>query len=252
MSEPQTTSSTDRLPRPSAAERVRTALAAASVATVTTYPRSPGARPHQAVVRVRAESDGCLCFALDNRSAAVRHLLARPVANLRIAGPAAPGSTPGTASASGVVVFGGVRRARGVVPPDDRVGSLAFVLDVTSARLCGPGADVLVDGASYRAAEPDPLRREAPALLAHLGSAHGAGLLHCLRRQGHPRAEWVEPRGLDRYGLEVLVVSADAVGPVRLPFPRPLRSLDELGPGLRAALCCRCGEACGDDQPGRA
>ena len=118
-----------------------------------------------------------------------------------------------------------------------------IVLDVTSVRLretrC-PGTEVLLDLTAFRAAEPDPLRTDAPVVLAHLREAHGADLVHCVRSQGHGDAAWVEPRRLDRYGLELLVVSPDAVSELRLPFPRPLSSLDELGPGLRSALTCRC------------
>lgn len=229
---------------PSPAERVRTAVAAASVATVTTYSRDPSARCLQTVVKVRGDEAGRLVVHLDPRSAAAANLVARPVASLRLADPMCGSSL--------VLLHGGVRRAP-VAPrsreqatrPAEPTTAVAYLLEVTSARLRDPSRgreDDLVDADSYGTAEPDPLRAEAPGVLAHLRDAHASGLLDCLRRQGHPEAAWVEPRRLDRYGLEVVVVTPDAVADVRLPFPRPLTSLAQLGPGLRCALTCRCGD----------
>jgi hypothetical protein len=173
------------------------------------------------------------------------NLLARPLASVTVAAP-----QPGVARATnGVVLRGSARRVPSHPRPPGRPAAVPFVLDMTSVRLWNgrPGStpiapEDVVDIESFRAADPDPLRAEAPQVLAHLREAHGAGLLHCLRSQGHPGAEWIEPQRLDRYGLEVSVVTADAVTEVRLPFPRPLDSLSQLGPGLRTALMCRCAE----------
>ena len=164
---------------------------------------------------------------------------------------------PGRAqTTTGVVLRGSVRRVPSHPRPVGRPAAVPFVIEVTSVRLwngrpdgrpnAAPiAAEDVVDVEAFLAAAPDPLRTEAPDVLAHLREAHSAGLLHCLRSQGHPNAEWIEPQRLDRYGLEVSVVSADAVTDVRLPFPAPLDSLSQLGPGLRTALMCRCSE--GDD-----
>jgi hypothetical protein len=55
------------------------------------------------------------------------------------------------------------------------------------------------------------------------------------------RAEWVIPRGLDRYGLELLVLTADGIASVRLSFPDgPVSALGDVPVSLRAALTCRC------------
>jgi hypothetical protein len=34
-------------------------------------------------------------------------------------------------------------------------------------------------------------------------------LVHCVRAHGMPQADWVIPRGLDRYGLQLLVLTTD-------------------------------------------
>ena len=54
-------------------------------------------------------------------------------------------------------------------------------------------------------------------------------------------ADWVIPRSLDRYGLELLVLAQDGIATVRLSFPDgPVSSLDDVPLSLRTALTCRC------------
>ena len=66
-------------------------------------------------------------------------------------------------------------------------------------------------------------------------------LIHCVRAHGMPQADWVIPRGLDRYGLQLLVLTADGTAAVRLAFPGgPVTSLDEVPASIRTALTCRC------------
>ncbi len=97
----------------------------------------------------------------------------------------------------------------------------------------------------FKAAEPDPLWRQAPQALEHLGEAHAPELLACVRAHGLPEAEAVVPRALDRYGLELAVICAAGIRTVRLPFPGgPVDSLQEVTEGLRVLLTCRCG-TCG-------
>jgi hypothetical protein len=95
--------------------------------------------------------------------------------------------------------------------------------------------------ADYRAAEPDPLWRVAASAIQHLERGHMAELICCLRAHGMHRAEWVVPRGLDRFGLELAVISSHGVAAVRLSFPDgPVGSLEEVPASLRAVLACRC------------
>lgn len=60
------------------------------------------------------------------------------------------------------------------------------------------------------------------------------------------------PRGLDRYGLELLVLATDGVSAVRLSFPDgPVASLDDVPVSLRTALTCRCQGGPGHGQLGQ-
>src|SRR5580692_8778267 len=110
----------------------------------------------------------------------------------------------------------------------------------------GP-APVPVD--AYRAAAPDPLWRVAPGILHHLEHGHMGELVGCVRAHGMTRAEWVIPCGLDRYGLELLVLTTDGIAAVRLAFPDgPVSSLDDVPASLRTALTCRCQAGPGHSQ----
>ena len=76
-------------------------------------------------------------------------------------------------------------------------------------------------------------------------------LVHCVRAHGMAGAEWVIPRDLDRYGLELLVLATDGISAVRLSFPDgPVASLDDVPVSLRAALTCHCQAGPGHGQHG--
>jgi hypothetical protein len=66
-------------------------------------------------------------------------------------------------------------------------------------------------------------------------------LIGCVRAHGMQEAEWVMPRGLDRFGLELAVLTTAGVAAIRLSFPDgPVTSLDEVPASLQAVLACRC------------
>src|SRR3954452_1913164 len=120
-----------RVRRPSSAERARTALADARVATVTTYSRDPTSPPHQRLATVSVEEDGRLAFFLEPQSWAVANLLARPLASVTVAA-----QQPGRAqTTNGVVLRGSVRRVPSHPRPVARPAAVPFVIEVTSVRL---------------------------------------------------------------------------------------------------------------------
>jgi hypothetical protein len=103
-------------------------------------------------------------------------------------------------------------------------------------------AQVCVD--QYRAAAPDPLWREAPGVLRHLEHGHLSDLIGCVRAHGMPQADWVIPRGLDRYGLELVILTTDGTAAMRLSFPDgPVTSLQDVPASIRTVLTCRCQSA---------
>ncbi len=225
----------DVLPGPSLPERARTALARAASATVSD-PRIAGA-PAAGQVAVRACRDGSPLL-LPAAGTLVAAWLAAGPDEVRVSLPAGP-------------PFAALRLT-GTVRPVTLAGEpglAAAAVSIDSVEFTGASA-ARVTGEEYRAAAPDPLWRVAPAVLHHLEHGHMGELVRCVRAHGMSRAEWVVPRGLDRYGLELLVLTGDGIA-VRLSFPDgPVASLDDVPVSLRAALTCRCRAHRGDSARG--
>ncbi|NHC14305.1 DUF2470 domain-containing protein [Motilibacter deserti] len=98
------------------------------------------------------------------------------------------------------------------------------------------GRRVELDGEDYAAASPDPLCCLEAELVSHLDSAHGAeldALLHACppALDGGRRTR---PLRLDRHGLTLRVERLAGSCDVRVPFPRPVRDVEEAGAALRA------------------
>jgi hypothetical protein len=224
------------LPGPSLAELARTALASAAAAEIDDA-RSPDdpaeASRAAALVPVRDGRDGSPLLLPVTGSAIERQLAARPetvTVTVRAGGPYSVLRLTGTARPT----------AR-----NRRAGVAACMVDLRSVEFVGAaGARVRVPLPEYRAAAPDPLWREAPGVLHHLEHGHMTDLIACVRMHGLPQADWVITRGLDRYGLELLVLAADGVAAVRLGFPDgPVSSLQDVPASIRTALTCRCESA---------
>jgi hypothetical protein len=217
----------DVLPGPSLPERARTALARAATATVSD-PRAVGAPVAAGQVPVRSTRDGNPLL-LPANGTLLAVWLAGGQNTVRVSLPAGPPFSAlrltGTASP--------------VAGADDS-GSTACTVSIDSIEFTG-ASQARVPVEEYRAAAPDPLWRVAPGVLHHLEHGHMGELVRCVRAHGMTRAEWVVPRGLDRYGLELLVLTTDGIAAVRLSFPHgPVASLEEVPVSLRAALTCRC------------
>lgn len=207
----------------SAAALARTAVACARVAALTTYARHPSGHT-TTPASVSARADGIVEVALAPSSLAVRQLLARPLATVRVS---PTWCVP-------VVLHGAARR----LPLADDSGRALFHVQAASLRVGLEGTPV--DAEAYAAAAPDPLRHDAPSVLSHLNGGHSEALASCLRARGHDVA-FVDASGLDAHGLTVTAVGADGVSTVRLAFPRPVDRLGDLPGGLAAVLTGGCG-----------
>jgi hypothetical protein len=131
-------------------------------------------------------------------------------------------------------------RLRGTVRPGRAAGPPRYDVALQSAEFTG-ASPAPVPLAQYRAAEPDPLWRQAPGILRHLGDGHMAELVACARAHGLRDAEWVTLTSLDRFGLKLLVFTLDGITEARLSFPDgPVTSFSQVPASLRAILACRC------------
>ena len=217
---------TDVRTEPDLAQRARTALAQAEVGSLIGRSARHASR-NITVVKVTDQPDGQPVVELEPGSSMVRLLSWWPVVTVSV-----PGPDPYRA-----LHLTGTAKVR--EPLDERL--CAYSLTLLSTRLVST-TSVTVPVAEFKAAEPDPLWRQAPRALQHLGEAHAPELLACVRAHGLPETEVVVPRALDRYGLELAAIGLDGIRTVRLPFPGgPVQSLQEVTDGLRVLLTCRCG-----------
>ena len=228
----------DLLPGPSLPERARTALARAVTATVSDATPSgslAGGPILAAPVPVRATRDGSPLLLPPAGSPLARWLAGRPAA-VRV-------SLPAAAPFSALRLTGTVRPVTEAGVTREVTG---WMVTLGSVEFAGGGRPrVAVE--EYRAARPDPLWRAAPGILRHLEHGHVSELVRCVRAHGITGTEWVVPRCLDRYGLELLVLTPEGIATMRLSFPDgPVGSLDDLPVSLRAALTCHCQGEHGD------
>jgi hypothetical protein len=223
----------DVLPGPPLAELARTAMARACAAVV----GCAGPRGLRAfTVPVRISHEGHPILLPRDGSALAQELAAGPAmvtvtvpadapfCALRLTGMAAPARV----AAVGLDRDAGSRE------------SAAYPVTLQSLEFTG-AAPAPVALAQYEAAAPDPFRHHAPAVLRHLERWHMAELVRCVRVNGIAAAECVVPRGLDRFGLELLVFTPDGLAAVRLAFPDgPVTGIDQVPASIRAVLTCRC------------
>jgi len=102
-------------------------------------------------------------------------------------------------------------------------------LSVQSVRYIGGyGRMSWVDGAAFRAAEPDPLAASAPRILEHMNRDHADSLLRYGRAFTRASdAERAVMTAIDRYGFEMTLTTPAGVGPARIAFEAPLTTADE-------------------------
>jgi hypothetical protein len=226
-----------RLLEPRPAELARTTLARARAARIScSCAARPGGDPVTASMRADQAGQPVLLFASD--SARAQHVTSH--AGITVTVPADP---PFMALALTGTTQAGWRVGRS--------STLACRMAVRSVRFTGP-AGRPVPLAEYEEARPDPFWRQAPGLLAHLEQGHMGELLGCVRAHGVDEAQWVLPRGLDRFGIELSVLTLDGAVTVRLAFPDgPVSCLDDIPASLRTVLTCRCGRAGRPSRPDR-
>jgi hypothetical protein len=219
----------DVLPGPPLPELARTTMARACAAVVSwAGPRALRA----ATVPVRASQSGHPILLPRRGSALARRLAEGPLSvTLTI-----PADAPFEAL-----------RLTGMTSPGGRAdgsGGSEFATYPVSLQTLEFTGVVLAEVAlrQYEAASPDPFRHEKPVVLRHLERCHMAELVGCVQAHGITAAEYVIPRGLDRFGLEFLVLAPSGVAAIRLAFPDgPVTSLEQVPAGIRAVLTCRCG-----------
>jgi putative heme iron utilization protein len=105
-----------------------------------------------------------------------------------------------------------------------------WVLRVERVRWVGGyGRMDSASGEDYAHATPDPVRTQANSAIAHLNADHTESLRTIARSLGgYPDTESAACTGIDRYGLDLRVVTPRGVAYTRVGFAAPITTSDEL------------------------
>ena len=239
---------------PTAAERLRTLLTAASSLTL----HVPGhrcdliGRHHvdeagRVVVELPVDSHVALLVEAEADLGAVIEITDVAPTPVRSAG----GRIRSRATFSGWLQLSGTcddpRPTGGGDPRRTGGGDLRAVLELASATLLDPVlGEVEVEADAFAAARPDPLAREEADLLCHLTGAHPEAVEHLSRLIAPHHLHGVHrvvPVRMDRFGVVLRLEFAAHHRDVQLPFSAPLRTAADAAPRMHELLargrCCR-------------
>ena len=256
---PATAEAGPRPPEPSHAERCRTLVASATRGSFCTLAVDPEGYPYGSVASYALDDEGNPLFFFSLMAEHTQNASRDPRSSLLVTEPVPEGTDP---LACGRVTLLGTL---GAVPEDERsavrdrylaaiptsayyigFGDFAFYrLDVQSIRYVGGyGRMSWVDVAAYAAAEPDPLAPAAAGIIEHMNSDHGeAQVLYCRHLAGRPETVGATMSAVDRYGFEIVATGSAGRSVVRLGFPRPCSTPEEVRQAMIAMLADARGRA---------
>ena len=242
-------------PEPSHAERCRTLVSGQSRGTLCTVATDPEGYPYGSVASYALDVDGNPLLFVSRMAEHTQNALRDPRASLLASEPVPDGADPlasGRATLLGDLLEVGDAERQEV---RDRylaaIPTAAYYIDFgdfTFFRLTvrqiryvgGYGRMSWVDAAGYVAAEPDPLVGAAAGIIGHMNGDHAeAQLLYCRHLLGRPDTTEATMSAVDRYGFEMIAVSPAGRAAVRLGFPEPCDTPDQ----VRAAMVALVAEA---------
>ncbi|MEW6152908.1 MAG: DUF2470 domain-containing protein [Actinomycetota bacterium] len=241
---------------PSHAERCRTLVASSSRGALCTLAVEPGGYPYGSVASYAIDGAGNPLLFLSRMAQHTQNALGDPRASLLVSEPVPDGSDP---LAVGRVTLLGLMAEVG---PDERADTRAryleavptasyyidfgdftfFRLSVGSIRYVGGyGRMSWVEAAAYASARPDPLAgAAAAAIVGHMNADHAeAQVLLCRHQGGRPSTAEATMSAVDSYGFEMVAAGPEGRSAVRLAFPEPCTTPDE----VRRAMVAMVGEA---------
>ena len=227
-------------------------VASANRGTLCTLALDPAGYPYGSVATYGIDDRGNPLFFVSLMAEHTQNAMGDPRASLLVAEPVPEGADP---LASGRVTL------LGVLSPVDRgvaeerylaanptaayyieFGDFVFYrLDVEGIRYVGGyGRMSWVDAGRYAAAEPDPLASLAAGIIAHMNADHAeAQVLYCRHFAGRPDTTSATMSAVDRYGFEMIAEGPAGRTAVRLGFPEPCSTGEE----VRRAMVAMVAEA---------
>jgi heme iron utilization protein len=240
---------------PSHAERCRTLVHGERRGALSTLAADPAGYPFGSVVSFGLADNGDPLFFVSLMAEHTQNALLDPRASLLVAEPVPDGADP---LAKGRVTLLGL-----LAPVDDDERDVArerylaanpaasYYIDFgdfTFLRLAvdhvryvgGYGRMSWVDAADYVRAEPDPLVDAAAGIIEHMNDDHAdAQVLFCRHFAHLPDTESASMSAVDRYGFDLVAVSAEHRTAVRLAFPTECTTGDQ----VRRAMVAMVAEA---------
>ncbi len=230
-----------QLPEPSYAERVRTLVSLASVATLSTMSRKHASFPFGSLMPYAVDSFGRPIFLISNMAMHTQNLKSDPRSSLFVAQGAIEVDPLGAARAT---VVGEAQP----VPESDLAQTRELYLarhensrywvdftDFSFFRLQpldvyyvgGFGVMGWVAAAEYAHATADPLAADAPGILAHMNADHVDSMI--LLARTHASLDAVDPTmtSVDRLGFYLRFKTAEGIKGARINFPQEVRTAGE-------------------------
>ena len=221
------------LPEPTHAERARTLLALADVATLATQSRKHPGFPFGSLMPFALDENGRPLFLISNMAMHTQNLKADPRAGLFVSQAAADGDPLGAARAT---LVGNALPVAAEVLSSAREQYLArhsnsrywvdfadfsfFRLDPIDLYYVG-GFGVMgwVEAKEYQSARVDPLSGDAPAILAHMNADHAAAMILLAHTHAGMEVSEATMTSVDRLGFTLRLTTQDGMKGTRINFP---------------------------------
>ncbi len=236
-------------PEPSHAERCRTLVSSANRGALSTIAADPAGYPYGSVATYGLDASGNPLFFVSLMAEHTQNAIRDPRASLLVTEPVPDGADP---LASGrATLLGPLSQIDREVAQEPYLaanptaayyiefGDFVFYrLDVTAIRYVGGyGRMSWVDAGAYAAAEADPLAPAAAGIIGHMNADHGeAQVLYCRHLAGYPDTITATMSAVDRYGFEMVAQGPTGRTPVRLGFPEPCATGDEVRKAMVAMV----------------
>jgi heme iron utilization protein len=229
------------LPEPSHAERVRTLLSLASVATLSTMSRRQPGFPFGSLMPFALDSAGEPLLLISSMAMHTQNLRADPRCSLFVAQEAPDGDPLGSARATlvgnaepiGEPETASVRESYLSRHPNSRYWvdfsdfSFFRLRPVDLYYVGGFGVMGWVDADDYHGAAPDPLMNAAPGILAHMNTDHVDAMILLARTHAGLEANEVEMTSVDRLGFTLRLKTSDGMKGVRINFLREVATPED-------------------------
>ena len=229
------------LPEPSYAERVRTLLAQATIATLSTCSRKHMGFPFGSLMPYALDTQGRPIFLISNMAMHTQNLKADPRASLFVAQAAVDTDPLGAARAT---LIGQVEPV-----PENEIASARelyllmhensrywvdfadfsfFRLELIDVYYVG-GFGVMgwVEAKDYSEALPDPLAPAASGIIAHMNADHVDAMILLARTHAGIQATEAAMTAVDRLGFHLRVRTAEGFKGTRINFPSEARTPQE-------------------------